>query len=643
MKVNVVSFKNINYPLLLLFAWLFIAIICAAPLRIFGASFLDTAHTVLLLLNYGFMYLIPTIVVCWSLKKWPRVRLFLSTIMFTVTASLLFLDARLYDLYGFHINGFVWNLLTTPGGFDSLGADQTSALLVLKYIAILLLGVAVCFFAARYFHQHHVSFRRIVASFFIITLVERFGYGFAYANQYGPVLSQADHMVLYQPMKMNTFLKSVGYEVKRRDKSVRIKGVSQSNINYPLADIELNRQDKPYNIILLVAESMRYQDLFNHRVMPHSVEFAKAHGSNFTHHYSGGNGTRQGMFSMFYGLYGSYWDSFLRVRQTPVLFDVLNQYGYEYFIYTGARFTYPEFDQTIFGSVPAEKLVETNSGEQWKRDRKNVDMLLDNLANRDKSKPFMGFVFFESTHARYSFPKASALEKDYLKTLDYAGLSKEELEPIIDGMKARYINAGHYVDSQLKRIYDYLIANNMLDDTIVMVTGDHGEEFMEKSRWGHNSSFVEEQVRVPMVVSLPGRKPEVINYMTSHMDVSTTLLQALGVTNPVTDYSLGQNLFTTRDEEMVVVASWSDLGLISNKGKLVIPFKSTTQHKHLAMSKDDTPVEFASLTASLSKEVGSVVANSRKFLCKPQDNIQTKKIVLARNHNSAIDDRETHL
>ncbi|WP_205655600.1 DUF3413 domain-containing protein [Alcanivorax sp. 24] len=43
--------------------------------------------------------------------------------------SLLFLlvDGQIHDLYGFHLNGFVWNLLTTPGGFTSMGAAYGAA------------------------------------------------------------------------------------------------------------------------------------------------------------------------------------------------------------------------------------------------------------------------------------------------------------------------------------------------------------------------------------------------------------------------------------------------------------------------------------------------------------------------------------
>ena len=181
---------------------------------------------------------------------------------------------------------------------------------------------------------------------------------------------------------------------------LRIKNTEKATLHYPLAKITLNKVDKPYNIIMLVAESLRDKDIFTEQVMPYSTAFAKQHDTRFQQHYSGGNGTRQGLFALFYGLYGIYWDPFLAARRGPVLLYVLHEYNYQYFLYTGARFTYPEFNQTIFSTIPVAQLIETSSGEPWVRDAKNIDLLLDRIDKRDTSKPFMSFVFLNRrTHA----------------------------------------------------------------------------------------------------------------------------------------------------------------------------------------------------------------------------------------------------
>mgnify|MGYP002630300487 CR=1 FL=1 len=595
--------------------WCFYLAICASGLPyLAGPKILDSIYNFLLIGSYSFMYLLPVIIVNRLMLRWPLLQLGAVLILSAFIATFLFADSRLFDLYGFHFNGFVWNLLTTEGGLASLGADQVNPYTILRYIAILAASIGMCFLFNRWFARQRIRALWILWIFLAGTLTERVIYGIAYAELYGPIMSQADHMFLYQPLRMNSFLNSIGIDIIKQDATVISGDSIDGNIRYPLENIRLTKTaDQPYNIIFLVAESLRYQNIFNDRIMPNTIDFAEKHAVSFNQHYSGGNGTRQALFSMFYGLYGNYWDSFLRDRKTPVLFDVLDQYNYQYFLFTSSYFTYPEFDQTIFGSVPPSSMVETNVGEPWTRDERNVEKLLGKISLRDKDKPFLGFIFFEATHARYSFPLTSEIEKDYIKGLDYAGMTTDELLPMMDGMRARYLNSAHYVDTQFKRVYDFLIANELLDNTIVIITGDHGEEFMEKERWGHNSSFVDEQIRVPLVVSHPDYAPAKVSTMTSHMDIPGMLLTTLGVDNPVSDYSLGNRLFDTTPNDMVVVASWTDLGIISDKGKLVIPFRSTTQHLHLATTRDDDPTDLSELTQTLSAEVARVIGNTRKF------------------------------
>lgn len=121
------------------------------------------------------------------------------------------------------------------------------------------------------------------------------------------------------------------------------------------------------------------------------------------------------------------------------------------------------------------------------------------------------------------------IRDDYLQEVDYLKLTPSYLAENIEPLKNRYINASHHVDRQIGRLLDYLKASNELDNTILVITGDHGEAFMEKGRWGHNSDFSEEQVKVPLVVSVPGDSPLVVDYPTSHLDFVGTVLSRLGV------------------------------------------------------------------------------------------------------------------
>ena len=153
---------------------------------------------------------------------------------------------------------------------------------------------------------------------------------------------------------------------------------------------------------------------------------AQAH--RFTRNYSGGNGTRMGVFSMFMGIPGNYWFPFLQEQRGAAIIDVLQKQGYQMDLYTSARFSYPEFEKTIFSQIPAEQLHSLDDGRPgWERDRTNVTRMLDFIGKRDPAKPFFTFMFFESPHARYFFPQESVIKTPYYDDINYATLSKHDL------------------------------------------------------------------------------------------------------------------------------------------------------------------------------------------------------------------------
>lgn len=583
-------------PIYFLAIWLFSIFLCTNFLNAIPSDTLfDQVDVFLILMTYGAIYQFPAIIIYWVLHR-RRTLAITVAIVFAIIGNLfVFFDSHLFDLYGFHINGFVWNLVSTPGGIDSLGSDQTNIMLVLGYMATLVSVHVASLFLSMKLSKIQIPVGKILMIFLIGTLLEKGVYGYSKATLYGPVLERSDAMPLYQPLSMNTFLKKLGVDVK---KSSKVKlDQTKGELSYPKQPIDLLKVDKPMNIVMLISESMRW-DLLTPEIMPKMSAFSQK-AWNFKTHYSGGNGTRQGLFALFYGLPGNNWDIFLRNQRGPVFFDVLKKYNYQYFIYTSAKFTYPELDRTIFNQIPKEKLIENDKGEPWQRDLKNTTDLINDIKTRDHSKPFFGFMFYESTHARYSFPKNSIIRKDYLETLDYAGLSREELAPKIGGMKARYENAAHGIDIQLQRVVSYLEKSGDIDNTLVVIAGDHGEEFMERGRWGHNSGFTDWQVRTPLIVWMPKSSARVVTQRTSHMDIVPTILARLGVKNPVKDYSLGVDLTKPVGNRNIIVSSWSDIGLINDFGKLVIPFKSTTQHHNLAADLNDNPVDGTELTLEM--------------------------------------------
>ena len=548
-------------------------------------------------LTYALVYILPAIALsylAWRLfyRRWPRLFWMLAVLLFGVSYLLIFADGRLYGLFGFHINSFVINLVTTPGGIDSLGSSGEAELVFAAIAVVLLLAPALLLLPAHWLVRHHprsrIGFsRKLILLLVLLAVGERLAYGISRLEYYQPVLKVADAFPLYNRVRFKSLAMKLGYENKR-PRSVSA-GMAKGDLNYPLKPLEVVPPQKPMNMVWLVAESLRW-DMLTPQIMPNTWKFA-GRSLKLDQHMSGGNGTRQGLFSLMYGLYGAYWNAFLGANRGPVLLDVLKDQGYQFYMTTSASFTYLEFDRPLFAAIDAKDLHHADmSLKPWQRDIDNAGAVNRFITERDKSKPFMSFFFFESTHARYDFPDSSAIASPYLKDVNYALMSRESLKKDVGEFKNRYINASHHVDLQIGRILDTLEEQGLLENTIVVITGDHGEEFMEKGHWGHNAGFHEEQIHVPMVLHIPGRAPEEIPWLASHMDIIPALMSLLGVKNPVADYAQGQDIFAPDRPGYVIASDWSGVAYIDGEYKFYVPYRSMSGRQNVLTTRDDRDV-----------------------------------------------------
>jgi membrane-anchored protein YejM (alkaline phosphatase superfamily) len=537
----------------------------------------------------------------------------LAVLLAAVVQLALYGDHMLWQLYGFHLNGFVWNIISTPGGIAALGSSASTehevALLAVGIFALQAGLLVLAHGLARIRSLPIARLAWVLPLFIVVTLGERISYGVSHFYGYSPLLENAQRMPFYQPLTMRRVLeKQFGLERPQRLEvaSAELKG----QLRYPQAPLRIEPPAKPLNIVWLVAESWR-ADSLNPRVMPQTHAFAQR-AQHFVSHYSGGNGTRIGMFSQFYSLPANLWFPVLDARVGSPLIDVLQQQNYQIKLLTSARFSYPEFDKTLFVNVPREQMVEDDQGHTWERDRRNVDRLLKFVDQRDPAKPFMTFLFFESPHANYSFPPESVIEPDYLPDFSYASM---DLQRDIGGIYKRYLNAVHHLDSQMARVTEHLEKNGLLDNTLVVITGDHGEEFMEQGRWGHNSTFVDEQVRVPLVLWIPGKVAQQEKLRTSHADLLPTLMPLLGVQNPQQDYAVGRSLFDAQPGRVLLAGDWDRLAFLGEQYKVVLPFTSGSFTALQASHADDRPLQESSrVLQSQLPQIQIEMRDLRRFL-----------------------------
>lgn len=493
----------------------------------------------------------------------------------------LIIDVAILKHFGFHFNGLVLNLIFTRGGIESMGLTAVTivpaAVIILALLGLHLAIVITLSRRQMRLAQNIHAWRPRpglvlgpVLLLFFCLLTSLFSFAFADFYSRANILHTVDAYPFVITMRMRGFLRSLGLKAPKRRRhqaSPDQLAESAAALHYPRAPITRKQDRNRPNVIWLVGESLR-ADLLSPEIMPETWQFA-ADKHRFTSHYSGGNGTRAGMFSMFYGLYSNCWTHFLHAHQGPLLINWLRDDDYQFLCLTSARFTYPEFDRTLFAAVPQASMHEISDGEGWQRDILLTDRMIDFLDHDNASQqPFFLFGFFESTHSPYTFPPDQALRDDYLKHINFATVSADDAGAIYN----RAINAAHHLDTQFARIFAALAERDLLRNTIVVITGDHGEEFYEKGYLGHNSTFSQEQIRTPLVLHLPGTEPGVQTKTSHHTDIIPTLAPFFGVTTPPEDFSVGDNLLDPhRERDYFVVCGWEIATFVNQTHKMIFP------------------------------------------------------------------------
>ncbi len=134
---------------------------------------------------------------------------------------------------------------------------------------------------------------------------------------------------------------------------------------------------------------------------------------------------------------------------------------------------------------------------------------IDFIAN-DREHPFFAFIYYESPHSPYVKQETG-------------------LPEFPDDEQGRYESEIAYADRSVGFLVEYLRADPKLwDSTIVIVSSDHGEEFLEHGGRFHARTCHAESVHVPLVVRIPGVPAARIDSPVAMVDVVPTLLELVG-------------------------------------------------------------------------------------------------------------------
>jgi len=173
---------------------------------------------------------------------------------------------------------------------------------------------------------------------------------------------------------------------------------------------------------------------------------------------------------------------------------------------------------------------------QWTRETKHAGSVDDRHTVSEalqwigsvKREPFFLSLNLQSSHLPYAvppdFPRRFAPEKlDF--TIRFAHFPRDKVQTVKDV----YADSLAYVDSQIARLIEYLKQERLWNNTLIVITSDHGQAFYEHDFASHASAIFNEVMKVPLLIRAPGLSPGVEHRLAQHVDIAPSILGFMGL------------------------------------------------------------------------------------------------------------------
>lgn len=284
------------------------------------------------------------------------------------------------------------------------------------------------------------------------------------------------------------------------------------------------------DVVLITIETLRAPD-FGAEFTPHLHALAnRAECVASDQHFSGGHTTEFGVFSLLYGVHAFHYEPFQQRSIPSVPLGILRSNGFR--LEGAASSQLREWNKGAFMLANFDDYQEFVDVPSDQGDRRVVDWLKERLS-ADHAEPRFLFGFLDSTHHNYLYPPEFERFTPVIPPNYDHFIGDERLAPKRERIHNRYKNALGYVDFLVGELVASLDERLASGEVILMVTGDHGEEFWEHGFLGHGAPvFNNERIQVPFILCGEGR-PDALT-RSGHIDMFPTLFSLLGGTRTPT-------------------------------------------------------------------------------------------------------------
>jgi len=483
-------------------------------------------------------------------------------------------DLLVFKIYRFHIDMILIKMSISD--FKGIGFSSTIILLaLLSLLSISLINIFIYKIAAK---KKDFRIIRINLMLFVLLLAGQMIH--IWANEfnqefikkytpYFPYYFPTTSSHLMSKLKKNyPFLIPEPVENVHGNISDILKKENTGNgiLNYPKKQLEFSDSTQAkHNILLFVLESWR-SDKVNEKVTPIIDSFSRKSYS-FKNHFSGGNVTVSGLFSLMYGLHPSYL-KYIQAKPLEYQTELVKSFkrnNYNIKAYTSSNLDRFALKAMFFNDIKDNDYINLKDASPDKNDREVVDKLKQDILNDDSRTPWFKFVFLTSSHHHYNYPDKHKIFTP-IPSNNEGFIFDKNVDP--QAYINDYKNSLHYEDALFGEILEALLESKQYENTVIILTSDHGEEFNDNNAgyWGHGSNYTKYQTSVPLIIHLPNQSTQkVINSRSAHIDIAPTLLKnILKCKNPVSDYSSGVDLFNLPDDSNLIFSSYNSKAYLIN-------------------------------------------------------------------------------
>lgn len=321
------------------------------------------------------------------------------------------------------------------------------------------------------------------------------------------------------------------------------------------------------SIVLVVLDACRADHLsamgYRRQTTPNLDRLA-ATGLLFTQHYSGSNGTVSAVSQLLMSTLRPH--ALISAPEGPELPSdnargslpsVLVEGGYQTALFAGHPYFHPRLSSVtrVFDHYSNVASLKAEG------DKANLDDILDKFEPwiAAQQTPFFAYLHAMDTHFPHPLRSEAPVFVDRRFRASFAnGAAPEQAAQLKGAVERQYVvdlydEDLHEADRSVGRLMETLGRLGRLENTVVIVTADHGEQLYEAGYAGHGGgigNLPDAEIHIPLIVSYGSHvRPEQVTGITRSIDVAPSILALAGI--PIPAWMMGNALIRREDRQVV--------------------------------------------------------------------------------------------